>query len=98
MLDVNKVVLDAEIRGSLQETLLLRGAIGAQRLIVLFSADILDHWPREIQAARLNEMHPFVESAVKRLLQRRQFSVVGDPVLGDDEAWLVILSWIDIAS
>lgn len=98
MFDPDQIVLEDEVGGSLQEELVLRGSIGDRSLLILFSAEILDHWPAEIQRARINEMLPFVEGAVKRALADRRYSVVGEKITGRGMGYLIVLSWIDIAN
>ena len=98
MLDPDQLVLDSEVRGSLTERLVLHGQVDHHHVAVVFAAEILDHWPREIQRERLNEMHPFLEAATRRALAKRRYSIVEDLLPGDREALLVILTWADIAS
>lgn len=98
MLDPDQLVLDAKVSGSLQETLVLRGSVSQHRLLVLFAAEVLDHWPVPIQLERLNEMYPFIEGAVKRALTSRRFTHAGNILTGGGDAYVVILDWGDIAS
>jgi hypothetical protein len=98
LLDPDQLVLDPEVRGSLAEQLILHGRVDHHHVAVVFAAEILDHWPREIQRDRLNEMHSFIEAATRRALARRRFSIVTDLLPGDREALLVLLTWADIAS
>lgn len=97
MNDVDQLVLEDEVRGSLSETLVLRGSLPDRDVMVLFASEILDHWPREIQAARLNEMRSFIETATRRALAKRQFSELGDLFPGRGNTCLVVLTWTDIA-
>jgi hypothetical protein len=98
MPSLDQLVLEDQVRGSLQETLVLRGAAGRVKVIVLFSSEILDHWPADIQAARLNEMHSFLLAATRRKLAERQFSMVEGLFEVEGEACLIVLGWKDIAS
>ncbi|WBH15497.1 hypothetical protein [Sphingomonas radiodurans] len=98
MLDIDELVLDPEVGGSLQEALVLRGTIGDRSVLVLFSTEILEHWPADIQAARINEMLPFVEGAIRRALADRRYSVVGNTITGRGMGYLIVLGWMDIAS
>lgn len=98
MLDTDLLVLEDEVRGSLGETLVLRGTVRGHDVVVLFAAQVLDHWPKAIQAERLNEMRSFIETATRRALDRRQFSVVDDMPPGGEPAYVVVLTWADIAT
>jgi hypothetical protein len=98
MLPLDQLVLEDQVSGSLQETLILRGAAGRTKVVVLFSSEILDHWPAEIQASRLNEMHAFLLAAARRKLAARQFSMVRGLFGIEGDACLIVLSWQDIAS
>ena len=98
MIDTDLLVFQDEVRGSLGETLVLRGTMPGHDVVVLFAAEVLDHWPKAIQAERLNEMRAFIDTATRRALARRQFSVVVDMPPDGEPAYLVVLNWSDIAS
>ncbi len=99
MLDLQLLVLDDEVSGSLRDALVLRGSIGPVSVIVLFSSEILEHWPREIQAARLNEMRTFIVAATQRAIAGGRYSDVGDLIPSNGKrSIVVVLGWMDIAS
>lgn len=93
-----ELVLEDEVSGSLRETLVLRGSLGDIDIMVLFSSEILEHWPPALQASRLNEMRPFILAATERALRRRHFSEVSGLFQADVLQYLIVLSWADIAS
>ncbi|HVF95353.1 MAG TPA: hypothetical protein VM900_13650, partial [Sphingomonas sp.] len=98
MLATDQLVLDPQVSGSLGETLVLRGSMGSRDLLVFFSAEILEHWPAELQRQRLDEMMPFIEGAITRALAARRYTVVSEAITGDREACVIVLAWMDIAS
>ena len=96
--DIDSLVLDEEVSGSLQETLIFRGSLGAVNVLVLFSSEILEHWAPALQASRLNEMRPFIVAATERALRKRQYSEIAGLIPGEQAGYLIVLSWADIAS
>jgi hypothetical protein len=94
----DELILDDEVNGFLQGTLTLHGRVGDTKLIVLFSSEILDHWPPEIQMSRLDEMRPFLFAATQRKLAARQFSEVSGLLELGEKTHIVVLGWGDIAS
>jgi hypothetical protein len=91
-----KVELDTTMTGSPDRMLCWDGQLDGVELTVMFTADLLGHWPREEWADQLHRLFPDILAATQRCCDDRNYVSVFDGN-EDLERLLVILTWRDIS-